>query len=315
MYDLRKEYKKKGMDTEQGMLKLALNGTYGASNDVFSPFYDPKFTMSITINGQLSLCMAVEKMMKYEGVEIIQCNTDGFTLKIKRSDIESHEEDVKKWEEVTKLELERNDYSKMIIRDVNNYISVYDGSGKLKNKGAYEWENLPHHKNQSALVVKMAAEAYLVRGEDPEEFIRNHDDKFDYMLRTKVPRSSKLVLVDEEGNDEQVQNICRYYVSTKGRNMVKIMPPTSPTKTEKLYTDPESLDEVIISTKTEISKYEKKGYEYTRDVETPCPDRRFDIESGWKVKVTNDIKVFDWDIDYDYYIERTWKLIQFAMDD
>lgn len=315
MYNLRKEYKHKGMDLEQGMLKLALNGTYGASNDVYSPFYDPKFTMSITINGQLSLCMAVEKMLKYDGVEIIQCNTDGFTLRIKRSDIEKHEQDVKWWEDVTKLELERNDYSKMIIRDVNNYIAVYDGSGKLKNKGAYEWKDLPHHKNQSCLVAKMAAEAYLVRGEDPEEFIRNHDDKFDFMLRTKVPRSSKLVLVDDNSVDHQVQNICRYYVSNKGMEMVKVMPPTTPTKTEKLYRSEDGSEEVVISTKTDINKYEKKGYQFIKDVETPCPERRFNIEAGWKVKVTNDIEEFDWDIDYDYYIERTWKLIQFAVDD
>ena len=314
MYDLRKEYKKKGMDTEQGMLKLALNGTYGASNDVYSPFYDPKFTMSITINGQLSLCMAVEKMLKFEGVEIIQCNTDGFTLKIKRDDIEAHEKIVDWWEDKTQLELERNDYSKMIIRDVNNYIAVYDGSGKLKNKGAYEWKDLPHHKNQSSLVCKMAAEAYLVRGEDPEEFIRNHNDKFDFMLRTKVPRSSKLVLVDEHDVDHQTQNICRYYVSEKGMDMVKVMPPVNPTKTEKLYKCPETSEEIVISTKGDITKYEKKGFEYIKDVETKCPDRRLGIEAGWKVKVTNDIKEFDWDIDYHYYVEKTWKLIEFAID-
>ena len=314
MYNLRKEYKKKGMDTEQGMLKLALNGTYGASNDVYSPFYDPKFTMSITINGQLSLCMAVEKMLKFEGVEIIQCNTDGFTLKIKRGDIEAHGKIVDWWEDKTQLELERNDYSKMIIRDVNNYIAVYDGSGKLKNKGAYEWKDLPHHKNQSSLVCKMAAEAYLVRGEDPEEFIRNHDDKFDFMLRTKVPRSSKLVLVDEKGADHQTQNICRYYVSEKGMDMIKVMPPVNPTKTEKLYECPETSEEIAISTKGDITKYEKKGFEYIKDIETKCPDRRLGIEAGWKVKVTNDIKEFDWDIDYNYYVEKTWKLIEFAID-
>ncbi len=315
MYNLRKEYKKKGMDTEQGMLKLALNGTYGASNDQYSPFYDPKFTMAITINGQLSLCMAVERLMReLSECEIIQCNTDGFTLKLKRDEIDTMEEVVGWWEDITKLELERNDYSKMIIRDVNNYIAVYDGSGKLKNKGAYEWDNLPHHKNQSALVVKMAAEAYLVRGEDPEQFVRQHQDKFDFMLRTKVPRSSKLVLVDENEIDHQTQNICRYYVSSKGMDMVKVMPPTNPTKPEQVWFSSELMDEVTISTKTDINKYQKKGYVFTKDVETPCPDRRFSIESGWKVKVTNDINNFDWDIDYDYYVERTWKLIDFAIE-
>lgn len=312
IYNLRKEYKMKGMDVEQGMLKLALNGTYGASNDVYSPFYDPKFTMMITINGQMSLCMAVEKMLKFEGVQIIQCNTDGFTLRVKRSDIDEMCDIVKWWEDVTKLELERNDYSKMIIRDVNSYIAVYNGSGKLKSKGAYEWENLPHHKNQSALVVKMAAQEYLINGIDPEEFIRNHDDKFDFMLRVKVPRSSRLVLSDENGNDTQIQNISRYYVSHKGEKMVKVMPPITPTKTEQVWENVETMEEVVISSKTDINKYGKKGFKFIKEVETPCPDRRFDIEAGWNVKVTNDINDFDWDIDYQYYVERTWKLISFA---
>jgi hypothetical protein len=311
MYNLRKEYKKQGKDLEQGMLKLALNGTYGASNDQYSPFYDPKFTMMITINGQLSLCMAVEKMLNYQDVEIIQCNTDGFTLKIRNDDIEDSCQMVKWWEDVTKLELERNDYSKMVIRDVNNYIAVYN-NGKLKNKGAYEWEDLPHHKNQSALVVKMAAQAYLINNTDPYEFIRSHKDKFDFMLRTKVPRSSKLVLVDDEGNDNQVQNICRYYMSTNGEEMIKVMPPLEPTKIEQVWENVELMDEVVISSKSDISKYNKKGYTYLRDIVIDCPPRRFNIESGWKVKVTNDINNFEWDINYDYYVQRTWKLIQFA---
>jgi hypothetical protein len=59
-------------------LKLALNGTYGASGDEFSPMYDPKFMMSITINGQLSLCMLMETLMREVGAEIVMCNTDGF---------------------------------------------------------------------------------------------------------------------------------------------------------------------------------------------------------------------------------------------
>lgn len=304
----------RALDDQQAMIKLALNGTYGASNDQFSPFYDPKFTMMITINGQLSLCMAVEKMLKYEGVEIIQCNTDGFSLKIHKDDIDSSCEDVKEWEEITQLELERNDYSKMIIRDVNNYIAVYT-DGKLKNKGAYEWDSLPHHKNQSCLVVKKAAQEYLINNTDPEEFIRNHKDKFDFMLRTKVPRSSKLVLVDKNGIDHVTQNICRYYMSTEGMEMVKVMPPLEPTKTEQVWENVEEMDEVIISSKPDIAKYEKRGYKYVKDIETDCPDRRFNIEAGWLVKVTNDISDFAWDIDYAYYVQRTWKLIEFASDD
>ena len=65
------------------MLKLALNGVYGDSNNVFSVFYDPLFTMSITLNGQLLLCLLAENLMEnVPGLKIIQCNTDGITVRI-----------------------------------------------------------------------------------------------------------------------------------------------------------------------------------------------------------------------------------------
>ena len=47
---------KKG-SAENAMLKLALNGVYGASGDKFSIFYDPLFTMKITIGGQMMVLM------------------------------------------------------------------------------------------------------------------------------------------------------------------------------------------------------------------------------------------------------------------
>ena len=312
LYNLRQTFGKK--TAENAMLKLALNGTYGNSNNMYSPFYDPKFTMMITVNGQLSLCMIVERLLKLDGMKIIQCNTDGLTFRRKRSQDVEVRSIVEWWQDTTRLELERCDYSKMVIRDVNSYIAVKT-DGSLKNKGAYEYKELPHHKNQSNLVVRMAAEKYFVEGVDPEEFIRNHKDKFDFMLRTKVPRSSKLVLVDEEGIDHQTQNICRYYVSDKGMEMVKVMPPVNPTKEEQLWSNAELLDEVVISSKGDLAKYEKKGYTFVRNVETVCEERRFNIEQGWKVKVTNDINDFDWDINYQYYIERAWKLIDFNDED
>jgi hypothetical protein len=309
LYELRKSYDKKS--AENAMLKLALNGTYGKSNDQYSPFFDPKFTMAITVNGQLSLCMIVEQLLKLDGTEIIQCNTDGLTFKRKREYEEESKRIIKWWEDTTKLALERCDYDKMVIRDVNSYIAV-KLDGDLKSKGAYEWKDLPNNKNHSALVVKMAAESYIANNTDPEEFIRNHKNMYDFMLRTKVPRSSKLVTVDENGIDHQTQNICRYYMSEKGMELVKVMPPINETKEEEVWVNHSEMDEVIISSKTDIAKYQKKGYVFSHTVGTPCEERRFAVESGWKCKVCNDIKLFDWDIDYRYYIERTWKLIDFA---
>lgn len=203
---------------ENAMFKLALNGTYGDSNNKYSPFYDPKFTMSITINGQLLLCMLAEQMMKTPGLQMIQINTDGLTFKVPRCHVDHVRSICRWWEEITGLELEEAQYSRIIIKDVNNYIAEYD-YGKVKRKGKYEFE-LGWHQNHSALVIPKAASEFLLNSVEPSEFLRNHDDGLDFLLRAKVPRTSRLM-----HGDREIQKISRYYVSNGGCPLVKVMPP------------------------------------------------------------------------------------------
>lgn len=106
-------------------IKLGLNATYGNSNNQFSPFYDPKYTMSITIGGQLSLCMLIERLINVCCVRVIQANTDGFTVKVHKTKINEMIEHVRRWEKVTGLVMEDTHYSAMYIADVNSYIAVY----------------------------------------------------------------------------------------------------------------------------------------------------------------------------------------------
>jgi hypothetical protein len=209
VYDQRQRHKKG--TAENAMLKLALNGVYGDSNSKYSPFYDPAYTMSITISGQLLLCMLAEQLIKTPNLTMVQINTDGLTIKYPRC-FKSHVHLVCKWwEHLTKLELEHIDYSVMYIRDVNNYIAVGD-DGSIKRKGAYEYE-LDWHQNFSQLVVPKAVEAYLLKGTPVEQFIRNHPDDHDFTLRTKIPRSDQLMFNDTE----PLQRITRYIVSTNVR--------------------------------------------------------------------------------------------------
>ena len=268
LYEERKRHPKGS--GANAALKLALNGTYGDSNNEFSPLYDPAYTMTITIGGQLSLCMLMEKLIDNCDARIIMCNTDGFEYIIDENMIDEADKCVKWWEGVTGLEMEGDTYSKMFIRDVNNYISVTE-SGKVKTKGAYEvmpFDKMGWHKNQSAMVIPMAVEAHLVRGEDYEQFILNHKNEYDFFLRTKVPRSSRLVMV-KSGYDILQQNICRYYPSHKGGKLVKIMPPL-----------------------------EKGGEE-----------RRLSIDSEWEVNTCNNVEDFEWDVNYEYYISKAKELI------
>lgn len=256
--------------SENLSIKLALNATYGNSNNKYSPFYDPQYTMAITINGQLSLCMLLEEILKLDGATSVQSNTDGITFRVKRSDSDKVNELVKQWEEVTKLKMERNDYSKMYIRDVNSYLAVYEKSNKSKAKGAYEVTDL-HHKNQSMLVVQKAVNAFLAEGTPIEEFIRNHSDKYDFMLRTKIPKNFNLVSEDDNGVQLKEQNVTRYYISVhpEARSLYKLMPPAKD-KTE---------------------------------------DRKNAVNVGRKVIVCNNINDYKGEIDYDFYIEEAKKLV------
>lgn len=215
-------------------LKLALNVVYGDSNNQYSPFFDPQYTMTITVNGQLLLCLLSEWVMDIEGLQFLQANTDGITVRIPRDKVEELNVIRSKWEEVTKLELEEKTYSRMWIRKCNHYIAEYEGGG-LKRKGDYcsvtVLENpksfdVGWHQNHSQLVVAKAAEAHLVNGADIEEFILNHDDPYDFYLMAKVGRGSQLTL-ESEDHVEVLQKVNRYFASTDGDQMIKTMPPVS----------------------------------------------------------------------------------------
>lgn len=278
VYDMRSSYPKG--TPENAMLKLALNGVYGDSNNVYSPFYDPAYTMAITINGQLLLCMLAEELLKIPGLSMIQANTDGLTVYVPRVFTGQVEQVRHAWEKLTRLQLEEAIYDVMFIRDVNNYIAVYEGGKKVKRKGAYchttkTDENpkgdLGWHQNHSMQVVAKAAEAALVHNKDIRDFITSHEDIHDFMLVTKVPRNSKLLW-----GDKQVQNITRYYVSTDGAPLTKVMPPLA--KSLKLNPD--------------------------------APERRMSVCKGWLTTECNNMKRFNRaTLNYDFYIKEAEKLV------
>lgn len=268
VYDQRKNYPKG--TPENAVMKLALNGVYGSSNDKFSPFYDPKAMMTITVNGQLSLTMLAEKLIEIEELQMIQCNTDGLTIYYKREHKDTVDQIIKDWEDQTGLEMESALYSQMAIANVNNYLAVYEEDGSVKRNGRFQFEGLGWHQNQSSLVIQKAACDYITKGIPIEKTIKGNKDPYNFMLRTKVPRTSRLITVDEEGLEYSEQNICRYYISHEGRKLVKVMPPL-PDKDEERY---------------------------------------IGIDKAWLVRTCNDMGDFQWDINYDYYIEEANKLVE-----
>lgn len=309
LFNMRKQYSKK--DPRNGAFKLALNGVYGLSNNEYSVFYDPLYTMSITINGQLLLCMLVEQLILTPGLKMIQANTDGVTFHCPRQYLDHIKSICKWWEGVTGLELEQAEYSRMFIRDVNSYIAE-KSNGEVKRIGAYAYETaednpatreLPWNKDWSARVVQLAAEAYLVRGVPVEEFIANHTDAYDFLLRTKVPRSSKLMW-----GDEQVSNIVRYYVSTNGRPLTKVMPAAGTPGEFKRKNGISDSEFYRVRQEIGPGVWDERIHTKNRSV---YDARDTGIHTGWNVTLCNNLRGVNFDnINDQWYIEEAMKLVQ-----
>jgi hypothetical protein len=266
LFEQRKSYPKKS--AESAMLKLALNGVYGDSNNQFSVFYDPLFTMSITLNGQLLLCLLAEGLMHIEGLRLIQVNTDGLTVRVPRTHKVLVDLARMAWQERTGLNLEEAVYKAMMVRDVNNYIGVFE-NGSTKRKGAYEY-NMGWHQNAGGLVIAKVAEKVLVEGAPIRQTVEQWPDIMDFMLRTKVPRSSHLAIEWDGQQPQKIQNTTRYYIAKGGGRLFKYMPPLA-----------------------------KKPGEW----------RKIGVESGWGVQVCNDIKdAGKLPVDFDYYVREVEKL-------
>lgn len=240
-------------DIRNYVYKIILNSTYGLSNDKHSFLYDPQFTMQITINGQLSLMMLYEMIMEaIPGAIPLMQNTDGLETMIPTEYIDRYLEVCSEWEKITQLELEHDEYQKLILADVNNYIAINkfkevseekfnelneeiphglfkkeDGKffwAPTKCKGRFEFDGLALHKNKSALVIPKALYNFFVHDISPETSVIMNRNIFDYCIGKKIKGEwtfKKRFIKDGAFTEEILQPTIRYYISKNGAKVFK----------------------------------------------------------------------------------------------
>lgn len=304
----RAQYAKGTMDNLR--LKLAGNAAWGKSKSEYSCFYDPKYALTIPINGQLMICMLVEQLLKVPTLQLIQANTDGVTYYVHEQYLDYCKHIEHWWQQYTLLVLEDVHYERMFVRDVNNYIAETT-KGKRKLKGAYWWPDSfkqalieqAAHKDYNPTVVQRAAVAAMFDGIDPKTFLRTHVDPFDFMCRVRVDKTAYLMI-----GDQKVQSVTRYYVSTDGEPMRKIaQPPTGYEigmwKKASKVTHAEYA-RVMAETGGEwderVCTKNRSKYEMTTSY----------IQAGWKVTDANHVNNFSWsNVNYEWYENEVGKLI------
>jgi len=234
--------------------KIILNSTFGLSNDVNSFFYDPELCMKITINGQLTLMMLYEQIMeRIPGAVALLQNTDGVETIIPREHYDLYMQICEEWEEKTNLNLEHDEYQKLVLSDVNNYIGVNNYIDvditkfrevkqslphylfKVKNdkfsyapvklKGRFDFHNLQLHKNKSKLVIPKAIYAFFVKNILPEDYLEQNKNILDYCIGGKSKGNWQQVaryVKDGKYTEDKLQKINRYFISKDGVKIVKV---------------------------------------------------------------------------------------------
>lgn len=173
-------------DPTQAPLKIVLNGTYGASKDKNNPLFDERQANNTCITGMTLLLMLLEMLEVEMGdnCQLIQSNTDGILVKLK--DMSFYDQYINvcdSWCKKVRLELEHDVYTKVIQKDVNNYVIV-DKKGKYKSKGAYVKQlstmdyDLP--------IVNKAVVNYLIHGIPARETINAEDNLIEFQKIVKI---------------------------------------------------------------------------------------------------------------------------------
>jgi hypothetical protein len=174
-------------------LKIVINGSFGKLGSKCSILYAPDLLFQVTMTGQLSLLMLIERL-ELAGIPVVSANTDGIVIKCPRAAQHIMNAIVKQWEIDTGFETEETRYMGLFSRDVNNYTAVkqkFDDATKAwievpdgtKGKGAYAnpWASKKKSdeklkKNPMATICVDAVNAFLTSGTSIVTTIRSCQD-------------------------------------------------------------------------------------------------------------------------------------------
>lgn len=113
--------------------KIIINSVYGLLRLQSSKLYNPESAIRVNVSGMVAVYNLADRLNKYGN--IIQTNTDGIAFKPYSNTKQTELDKLRaEWEEEFALELEVSTFTRLIQRDVNNYIAIKP-NGKLKLKG------------------------------------------------------------------------------------------------------------------------------------------------------------------------------------
>ena len=206
--DERIEAKHNGDKVKNETLKLALNGLSGNLQNEHNFCYSPFAVMQIRINGQLLLLMLAEKLTQI-GCRIVQANTDGLFILLKKDVYSKVNSICREWEQLTKLTLEEDRFKAMYQYAINDYFAITEDN-KVKEKGMFITA-VKLGKGLTPKIIPKAVISFFKDGIPVEDTIKNCTDIRDFLMSEKTGKQWHV----EYMNEEQ-QRTNRFYASTNG---------------------------------------------------------------------------------------------------
>jgi len=214
--DERIEAKHNGNKVKNETLKLALNGLSGNLQNPHNFCYSPFAVMQIRINGQLLLLMLAEKLTQLE-CRIVQANTDGLFVLLKKSVYDSVNKVCREWEQLTKLTLEEERFKAMYQYAINDYFAITEDN-KVKEKGMFI-TTVKLGKGLTPKIIPKAVINFFKNGVSVEETIKGCQDIRDFLMAEKTGKQWHV-----EYNNKEQQRTNRFYASTNGAYLWKWKP-------------------------------------------------------------------------------------------
>lgn len=206
--DERIEAKHNGDKVKNETLKLALNGLSGNLQNEHNFCYSPFAVMQIRINGQLLLLTLAEKLTQI-GCRIVQANTDGLFVLLKKDVYSKVNSICREWEQLTKLTLEEDRFKAMYQYAINDYFAITEDN-KVKEKGMFITA-VKLGKGLTPKIIPKAVISFFKDGIPVEDTIKNCTDIRDFLMSEKTGKQWHV----EYMNEEQ-QRTNRFYASTNG---------------------------------------------------------------------------------------------------
>lgn len=203
---------------------------------------DLKQCRSICISGQCALLILIHDLRKIPTLKCISSNTDACQFEVDDTYMNEVQEVIDNWQKRYRLELERDDVLKIVMKDINNYCEILQTNKgkqvnfkggcfagcpdiKIHEDGKLETIYKDSYKANSMVIVGESVLKYLLFNIPIEKTINNCNDIFKFMQISHLGSTYEKCVQESPNGDITLNRNNRIYAGLKPSGVIiKVKP-------------------------------------------------------------------------------------------